>query len=366
MGEGVRLLLAGDVMLGRGIDQIQAHPGDPTIHESWAKSSSRYVELAEAESGPIPRNVAPTYVWGDLLSVISDARADAFIVNLETAITDRGLPWPGKGIQYRMHPDNIGTLAAAGVDLVNLANNHVLDWSEPGLLQTLETLDAARIAPVGAGEDDRRAWRPVRLAGPHGGVTVLGLGTPGSGIPTEWAARVDRSGVALVTDFSKRTLTRIATQLSRTRQPGDVVVVSIHWGGNWGYGVATARRRFARRLIEDAGVDVVHGHSSHHPVGIEVHQGGLILYGCGDLITDYEGISGHGEYRGELGGLYLADFDSDGLDRLRIVPTRMARFQLTSPARADRRWLASQLGDACVAFGTSVTLDPDGTIELVW
>ena len=353
-------------MLGRGIDQIQAHPGDPTIHESWATTSTRYLELAEAESGLIPRNVAPTYVWGELLSVINDAQAGAFIVNLETAITERGRPWPGKGIQYRMHPDNIGSLSAAGIDVVNLANNHVLDWSQPGLVQTLETLDAAGIASVGAGEDDRRAWRPLRLARPHGGITVLGVGTPGSGIPTEWAARNDRPGIALVTGFSRRTVDRIAAQLDRKRQPGDVVVVSIHWGGNWGYGVATARRRFARRLIEDAGVDVVHGHSSHHPVGIEVHRGGLILYGCGDLITDYEGIGGRAEFRGELGGLYLADFDSNGLARLRIVPTRMERFRLTSPAHADRRWLASQLEDACAAFGTSVTLDPEGNLELVW
>lgn len=366
MGDHVRLLLAGDVMLGRGIDQIQAHPGDPTIHESWAKTSVRYLELAEARSGAIPRKVASTYVWGDLLPTIRKAETDAFIVNLETAVTERGRPWPGKGIQYRMHPDNIGSLSAAGVDVVSLANNHVLDWSEPGLLQTLDTLDAAGIARAGAGRDDRTAWSPARLDGPHGGVVVLGVGTPGSGIPSEWAAQGSRAGVALVSSFSKRTLDRVGTALARVKQRGDLAVASIHWGGNWGYGVATARRRFAQRLIEDTGVDVVHGHSSHHPVGIEVHRGGLILYGCGDLITDYEGITGHEEFRGELGGLYLAELDSSGLARLRIVPSRMQRFQLTTPSTADRRWLASQLDDVCRAFGTAVTLDPDGNLEVSW
>ena len=93
------LTLAGDVMLGRGIDMIQAHPGDPEIHESWARSALSYVELAEERSGPIPRQVPPSYDWGSLLATIRDPASDAVIVNLETAVTDRGRPWPGKGIQ---------------------------------------------------------------------------------------------------------------------------------------------------------------------------------------------------------------------------------------------------------------------------
>ena len=88
--EHVRIGLSGDVMLGRGLDQIQRHPGDPAIHESWATSAVRYVELAEAVSGPIPRAVDPAYVWGDLLTDLPTVGLDALIVNLETAVTDRG------------------------------------------------------------------------------------------------------------------------------------------------------------------------------------------------------------------------------------------------------------------------------------
>ena len=89
------------------------------------------------------------------------------------------------------------------------------------------------------------------------------------------------------------------------REPGDVVVASIHWGSNWGYDVPATHTDFAHRLI-DAGVDVVHGHSSHHPRPIEVYQGKLILYGCGDLIDDYEGIGGYQKYRDDLRLLYFA------------------------------------------------------------
>ena len=125
----LKLCLAGDVMCGRGIDQIMGHPGDPAIYEPWAKSAASYVDLAERRSGPIPRAVAPDYVWGDVLTDLREAAPDAFVVNLETAVTDRGSPWPGKGIQYRMHPANVDCLTAAGVDVAVLANNHVLDLS---------------------------------------------------------------------------------------------------------------------------------------------------------------------------------------------------------------------------------------------
>ena len=82
-------------------------------------------------------------------------------------------------------------------------------------------------------------------------------------------------------------------------------MVSVHWGGNWGYDVPRDQRRFAHRLL-DGGVHLVHGHSSHHPRPVEVHDGKAVLYGCGDLVNDYEGIDGFEEYRGELRLVYLS------------------------------------------------------------
>ncbi len=368
MADGsLRLTLTGDVMLGRGVDAIQAFPGDPEIYESWARSALSYVDLAEGRSGPMPRRVAPSYVWGSMLGSILDPASHAMIVNLESAVTDRGRPWPGKAIQYRMDPRNIEVLTAAGIDVVSLANNHVLDWSETGLLQTLETLRTAGITAVGAGENADQAWRPARLTLPSGGLVIAGVGTAGSGIPSDWAAERHKPGVALVTDFSNATIDRLGSSIDSVRRPGDVVVVSIHWGGNWGYGISTSRRRFAHRLIERSGVHVIHGHSSHHPTGIEVHRGRPILYGCGDLITDYEGIGGHDRYRGDLGGLYRVTVTATGeLTGLTIIPTRMERFQLTKPSESDREWLATSLDRACRPFGTHVSVDEDGHLELAW
>src|SRR5512139_1411087 len=126
--DSLTLSLAGDVMTGRGIDQIQAHPCDPALYESLVRDARDYVRLAEAVNGPVPAPVAPAYIWGEALAAIDRRQPDLRLVNLETAITTADQPWPGKGVHYRMHPANIGCLQAARIDCCALANNHVLDW----------------------------------------------------------------------------------------------------------------------------------------------------------------------------------------------------------------------------------------------
>lgn len=366
---GVKLCVTGDVMLGRGIDQILRHPGDPRIYERRMTSAVDYVTLAEQHSGPIPRRVPPDYVWGDALAVLRHARPDATVVNLETAVTDRGTPWPGKRIHYRTHPANADVLLAAGVDVPVVANNHVLDWSVPGLEQTLEVLHATGVSAVGAGHDEEEAWTPAAVPASSGSrVLVLAAGLASSGIPPEWAAGPGRPGVAFLGDLSERAVDRIASVVASSPAPGDVVVMSLHWGPNWGYGIPPGHQDFARSLIDRAGVHVVHGHSSHHPLGIEVYQGRLILYGCGDLVTDYEGIRGHEHYRGELGLLYLPTVDArtGSLQALELVPTRMERFRLSRPPAEDVEWLAATLRRECTPLGTTITATDSGNMALAW
>jgi poly-gamma-glutamate capsule biosynthesis protein CapA/YwtB (metallophosphatase superfamily) len=128
-------------------------------------------------------------------------------------------------------------------------------------------------------------------------VLVFAYGTLDSGIPPEWAATETRPGVQVLTDLSPATCEQIASDVRQYKHAGEIVIVSLHWGANWGYEVPDEHRAFAHRLIETAGVDIIFGHSSHHPKGIEVHRGKLILYGCGDFINDYEGIGGYEHYR---------------------------------------------------------------------
>jgi poly-gamma-glutamate synthesis protein (capsule biosynthesis protein) len=364
----IGLFLCGDVMTGRGIDQILATPSDPTLHEGYLESAEEYVALAEIRSGPIPRRVAPAYIWGDALAELERSRPDLRIVNLETSVTVSG-EWVPKGINYRMHPANIACLTAAAVDCCTLANNHVLDWGEPGLIETLETLERAGIRTAGAGRDRAAAEAPAVLTvGGGRRVLVFSMGMASSGVPRNWAAGPARPGVDYLPDLSQRSVEGIARRVETVRQAGDVVVLSIHWGANWGYEVADEERAFARGLIDTGAVHLVHGHSSHHPKGIEVYRGRLILYGCGDFINDYEGIRGHEAFRGDLGLMYLPALEAatGRLASLGMVATQMKRLQVRRAADADARWLAAMLDREGRGFGTRSELMPEGRIQLRW
>ncbi len=247
----IRLFLCGDVMTGRGIDQILPSPGQPILHESFVRSALDYVELAERRSGAIARPVPPGYIWGEALSELERHQPDVRIANLETAVTTCDDAWPGKAIHYRMHPANVTCLGAAGVNCAVLANNHVLDWGREGLAQTLASLRAAGIAVAGAGCNAREAALPAVLTAPHGGrVLVFAFAMTSAGTPSNWEATANRSGVALLHDCAASSVERIRDRISVERRSGDVVVVSLHWGPNWGYDVGPERRRFARDLVD--------------------------------------------------------------------------------------------------------------------
>jgi poly-gamma-glutamate synthesis protein (capsule biosynthesis protein) len=359
----VTVLLTGDVMTGRGVDQILRHPGEPALHEPAVRDARAYVELAEAQSGPIPRSVDDVYVWGDALEALERSPSDGRLVNLETSITRSDAHWPGKGVHYRMHPDNIGCLTAARIDVCALANNHVLDYGRAGLLETLETLERARLKTAGAGRTLEEARRPATIDRADGGrIVIVAFGTESSGIGPDWAATEDRPGVDLLPDLSDATADAIGTRVERVKRPLDVAVASVHWGENWGYDVPPEHARFARRLI-DAGLDIVHGHSSHHPRPIEVYRHRLILYGCGDFIDDYEGIAGYEAYRDDLVLMYFASLTPAGeLERMRMVPLQHRRLRLTRASAVDTAWLRDTLQRVSGELGTRVALAADGTL----
>ncbi|GAA3134765.1 CapA family protein [Streptomyces rameus] len=362
----VTLFLAGDVMLGRGVDQILPHPGDPVLHEDYMHDARDYVALAEAANGPIPRPVDPAWPWGEALPLLERAAPDVRVINLETAVTGDGDFAPGKGVHYRMHPANLPCLAAARPDVCVLANNHVLDFGPSGLAQTLDTLAAAGLRTAGAGRDAPAAWRPATVPLRGGGrVLVLAFGMPSSGIPHSWAATAERPGVAFVAAPSPAAATDFADRLRQIEEPGDIVIASVHWGPNWGYGIPRDEIRFAHALI-DTGADVVHGHSSHHPRPPEVYRDRLVLYGCGDLVDDYEGIGGYERYRDDLRLLYLVSVErgTGRLTGLCMVPLRTRRLRLEHASADDTAWLRTVLDGRHSAHGTRVEHGAGGTLTV--
>jgi poly-gamma-glutamate synthesis protein (capsule biosynthesis protein) len=196
-------------------------------------------------------------------------------------------------------------------------------------------------------------------------VLVFAFGSLSSGIPEDWAASPSRSGVHLVADLSAATADDIAAHVRSSRRPGDIAIASIHWGSNWGFDVDPQTVAFAHRLI-DGGVDVVHGHSSHHVRAIEIYGGKLILYGCGDLVTDYEGIGGHEQWRGDLGAMYFARISPrDGtLASLRLVPMQMRRMRLSRPEWSDAEWLRATLNRISRPFGSRFEREALGSLVL--
>jgi len=364
----VTLFLCGDVMTGRGIDQILSQPSAPRLYEPYVDSALEYVALAERASGPIARPAEPAYVWGDALDALARARPQARIVNLETAVTTSEDAWPAKGIHYRMNPANVACLSAAGIDCCALANNHVLDWGYRGLAETLDTLHAAGMRTAGAGRDEDEACAPAEIPLANGSrVLVFAYGLDSSGVSPDWAAGKTRAGVAFLPDLSTRSVEAVARRMSEAKRAGDFALVSLHWGGNWGYEVARAERACAHALI-DAGADLVHGHSSHHPKGIEVYGERLVLYGCGDFLNDYEGIGGYEGFRAELTLMYLPTLDaaSGRLLGLELVPMRIRRLRLERAREADAHWLEAMLDREGRKLGTRIEHGVGGSLELRW
>ena len=369
MAGHIKIFMCGDVMTGRGIDQVLPHPSDPVIYESYLKSATGYVKLAESVNGPIPQPVSFAYIWGDALEELARAAPHVRLINLETSITTRNDYWKGKGINYRMHPRNIASLTAAGIDACALANNHVLDWGYAGLSETLDTLKNANIQTAGAGRNIAEAGTPAVLPVAGGRrVLVFAFGLTSSGIPLNWAAGKNRPGVYLLPDLGAKSLRLIQRKIQDIKRKGDIVVASIHWGGNWGYDISRKQTLFAHRLIDDGGVDIIHGHSSHHVKAVEVYRGRLILYGCGDFLNDYEGISGYEEFRGDLSLMYFAVVNSANgeLVSLQMTPTRITRFRINRASGTAAIWLMNTLNREGASFGTRVKLEKDNRLVLYW
>lgn len=407
-----KLVLTGDVMLGRGIDALNRVHVDPVIYETCCRSALDYVALARRRSGHPPKDHPaaayhdPARVWGTLFPHLTGAADEedrdrsasdrvppdaprVLLVNLETAVTSRGNPWPAKGINYRTHPANVAALTAANVTFCALANNHVLDWSKEGLVDTLTALDAASIAHAGAGANAAEAWAPAAIPLGEDGdrALIVSVAHASSGVPSSWAAGPLSSGVARV-EYTDEGIAAVAAAFDSIGAcaGAEVRIVSIHWGGNWGWDPEPGQIAFAHALVDRAGVNVVWGHSSHHVKAIEVYRGALVLYGCGDLINDYEGIEhlSAAEFRDSVGLLYEATIGTEGgpagvsLMDLSMLPTRIKYLAVNHAEGGgveedvdvdDASWLAGVLTreGRRLGFGTSVEVNGvTGKLRLRW
>jgi poly-gamma-glutamate capsule biosynthesis protein CapA/YwtB (metallophosphatase superfamily) len=302
----VRLALAGDTMLGRGVAERLGQAPPESLFAP---------EVVEAAAG-----------------------ADLRIFNLECCISERGQPWPGRVFHFRAPPAGAEALAHLGVDCVTLANNHALDFGPDALLDTFEHLRAAGIGWVGAGADEERARTPAALEAHGERLRLIAF----SDHPAEYAAGPELPGIA----FANLGRGRLPGWLrARLDEPGaEPVLVSPHWGPNM-TAAPTAPVRRAASELEDRGAALVAGHSAHVFHGVA----GRVLFDLGDFVDDYRVDAA---LRNDLGLLWLVDLEQGRPARLEAVPLKLD-YCYTRIARGDdAAWIARRFAEACAALGT--------------
>jgi poly-gamma-glutamate capsule biosynthesis protein CapA/YwtB (metallophosphatase superfamily) len=303
----VRLALAGDAMLGRGVAEALSSRPSPALFAA---------------------------------EVVEETRAaDLCVLNLECCISERGAPWPARAFHFRAPPAAAEALADLGVDCVTLANNHALDFGPRALLDTLEHLGQVGVACVGAGAGLEQARAPAVLEA--GGVRwgVLGV----TDHPREYAAAPNRPGVAFA-DLSRGAPDWLLESIRHAHT--EVVLVTPHWGPNM-VREPVRHVRVAAAAFVEAGATLVAGHSAHVFHGVA----GRVLYDLGDFVDDYRVDS---VLRNDLGLLWLVDLEAGRPARLELLPLKL-EYCHTSPATGeDAAWIRRRFRAACAALGTEV------------
>jgi poly-gamma-glutamate capsule biosynthesis protein CapA/YwtB (metallophosphatase superfamily) len=305
----MRIALAGDTMLGRGVaERIAADPEADLFSD-------------------------------DVIDVFRDS--DLAVLNLECCISTRGEPWPerGKPFFFRAPPDAIRLLERLEVDCVTLANNHALDFGSDALLDTFGYLDAAGIEWVGGGRDGDRARRPVVVTTDEFRLAVLSV----TDHPAGYAAGRDTPGVAFA-DLCAGVPDWLLQNISMAE--ADAVLVSPHWGPNMNPEPLDYVRAAAGRLVE-SGATLVAGHSAHVFQGVNPP----VLYDLGDFVDDY---AVDPVLRNDLGLIFIVSIEGSGIISIEAVPLKLDYCYTRLADGDDARWIRQRFASACEAFGTTV------------
>lgn len=289
----VRIGFAGDVMLGRLVDEFIT-PG--SFDE----------------------------VWGDMLSELKST--DFNMVNLETTLTKSTKAIP-KIFNFKSHPENVAVLTKGNVQVVNLANNHILDFDYDGMHETIKTLDDAGIKHVGAGENIQEARRPVIIEKKGVKIGILGF----TDNEPAWAADEKNPGVNYV-NVEQGNCETLLQNIRDLKAAVDYVVVSAHWGPNMQTQPSEKRIECARKMI-DAGADIIHGHSAHVFQRVDRYKNKIIIYDAGDFIDDYA-VDPY--LHNDRSFFFIADIDTDRTDpdplTLSLIPVTISNMRVN---RAD-------------------------------
>ena len=281
-----------------------------------------------------------TYPWGDVLPLLRST--DINLINLETALTT-STEEVLKVFNFKADPDRVQSLIEAKIDVCNLANNHVLDFSEEGLIETLSVLDDAQIEHVGAGQNRTEALKPVIIEKKDITVGIIGFTDNEPG----WEAEENTPGVSYVRvgDVAK-----IEKEIKKLRNEVDILIFTIHWGPNMVQRPKKEFIDFAHDII-DLGVDIFHGHSAHIFQGIEVYNKKLILYDTGEFVDDYYVDP---FLRNDQSFFYLVEIDKNGIKKVELVPILIFHMQVNKAVGSNYRETVDRLKLLSREFGTTI------------
>ena len=281
--------------------------GDVTLGYHYEEFVDRLVASGQAE--------AAAAGWGfDKVALVTE-RADLFLVNLECPFTRRGEKLP-KNFNCRARPELVEALARGGVDVVSLANNHLMDWGEDGLVDTLATLDAARIRHFGAGRRLAEARKPVVLESKGVKVAFLGYFFLGERNiePREVIATEAQPGVAGHFSDVGAMKTMLEADIRAAKALAQHVVPFFHWGREGQGQVEPYQIELAHAAI-DAGASAVVGSHPHVLQGVELYRGAPIAYSLGNFV-----FGGNWDPKDKRAALLELTFAGRGRPSARLIP----------------------------------------------
>jgi poly-gamma-glutamate capsule biosynthesis protein CapA/YwtB (metallophosphatase superfamily) len=239
----------------------------------------------DTEDGPPPNapplaeqvRADPHHVLDAIAPVLSDA--DLTMVNVETAITDGGEPVAGKNYHFRSPAQTFAALKSAGVDVVNMANNHSLDYGPSGREDTFAAIDAAKLAVTGLGHDANQAYRPYRTTIKGQRIAIVSASDwLEPALVDSWSATDTQPGIAFSIDRA-----RLLAELQKERPEVDTLVVFLHWGTEETWCASGEQQDLATALL-GAGADIIVGSHAHRVFGAGKVGPALVAYGMGNFV----------------------------------------------------------------------------------
>ncbi|NML62709.1 CapA family protein [Massilia sp. RP-1-19] len=313
----LRLMFGGDVMLGRTVS-------------AWI------------------RRLGPHYPLRGVARQLRDA--DLAIVNLECAITASVQRWKGapKAFYFGAPLAAVHALSDSSIDLVSLANNHILDFEFQGLADTLRQLHAQGIGNAGAGADIRQALAPAIVERNGTRFAMVAM----CDHQADFAATNNRPGMAYI-DFADESeaLDLMEKALAPVRDAGvHWPILSLHWGPNMVPEPSPQFRRIAHAAIE-MGWKILFGHSAHIFHGVEIYRGCPILYAAGDLVDDY---AVDPVLRNDHQLMFEMEIGGGAVQRIVLHPVWIADCQARPATGAQYEFIAKRITALCDAMDTPV------------